>query len=352
MGNDEGPSMFRRWVNALGKKRDPEISTLTTGGDMSAVRPRVAPKDDDSKKAPSEETQDGIDPTHLHKVIRFTDPRTNTILLGHPVMFLAGYRHASIQPGSRNSQGIGGIWANDSHMSGQAEWTDDAQFGLFQKSILEPKQVLGCMGMIEGNPYQFSELLQTGENVLVYQLTNLLTGSFFPLGMGRDRFDPVYGLANYLEKAATGSRKYLPPDVITLCNLVLDASPQNEMALFNKGVALFIEKENLHARACFETLLELTPGDQLTLLHSAATLARLCEDDRAIEMLKNADELSEEECRTTLAAVTSVSDSLNEMIVKVLQDAPERRDVWNLWQKYFLPRLETNVEAQKDGSDN
>jgi hypothetical protein len=352
MGNDEGTSMFRRWVNGLGKKRDPEISTLNIGGDMPAIRPRIAQKDTDSKKAPAEAPpQDGTDPTHLHKVIRFTNSRTNTTVLGHPVIFLAGYRHASIQPGSRNSQGIGGIWANDSQMSGQAEWSDDAQFGLFQRSIPEPKQILGCMGMIEGTPYQFSEILQTGENVVVYQLTNLLNGLFYPLGMGRDKVDPVYGLIHYLEKVRKGSSPYMASEVIGLCNGVLDAFPDHEIALFNKGVALLNENDIPQANACFERVIQLTPEDQLSVLHYAATLSKLGEDDHAIEMLKNADELSEEECRTALAAITSVRDSLNEMIVKVLQDAPERRDVWNLRQKYFLPRLEMDVEAQKNGLD-
>lgn len=349
MANEEASSIFRRWVNGLRSKRGPEISTLNIGGDMPAIGTRVAPNNVNSGKTAA--PKDGTDETHLHKIIRFTDPRTNVVFVGHPVMFLAGVRHASIEAGSRNSQGTAGIWANDLQMLGQTDWSDDAQFGLFQKKIVQPKHALGCMGMIEATPYQFSDILQIGENVLIYQLTNLLTGAFFPLGMGRGEVDPVYGLSHYLHQTGQGKRKYLPPEVIRLCDRVLDAFADDETALFNKGVALLAENDAQQAHTCFEMLVQLKPEDLLALLHNAATLAKLGEDNRAIEMLKDADSLSAEGCKTMLDSVASVRDPLNELIVKTSQENPERRDAWELWQKYFLPRLETKAEPRENRPD-
>ncbi len=225
-------------------------------------------------------------------------------------------------------------------LSSRATWEDDPVFGLFAKKILHMEEVIGCKGRIDGVPYVFDQILQVGRNVIICQLTNLNTCSHLIRGLGRGEFDPVYDLHDFLRKVTEGTRKFTPEVVMALCDRVLESFPMEEIALFNKGVALFIEKDYVQAHACFGKYLDVVPGDVITLLYDSVSLAAVGEDRAALQQFGRAHELSEEQCREHLATMDSIRRPLLDLIERLIRLRPEETAAENLWLRCFPPQIE------------
>ncbi len=125
-----------------------------------------------------------------------------------------------VEPGSHDPLGAPGIWANETDLKGEIDWLDDSVSGLCCRKIYEPKDVIGSKGEIAGVPYIFDAILQTGQNVIVYQLTNLDTCDYLAYGFGRTDFDARHALVQYLRHIVEGKRPYISGKIIALANWV------------------------------------------------------------------------------------------------------------------------------------
>jgi hypothetical protein len=306
--------VFRRLVNAF-KKSEPV--TLKIENETSPPRTGAAGQPDSWMD---------------HRLVQFIDPRTNESFIGHPVKFMPGMRHPSIEPWAHNVQGVPGLWANDMNMGETATWSDDPTEGIFTRIVLHPRELLGRIGSIEGVPYVFANILQVARNTVVYQVANRNSQSYFVIGLGRDVLDPVYGLANHIQKMAEGHRSDSAAEAIAICDNVLAKLPENELALFNKGVFLLADNRAEEAHLYFERVLQRNPNDVLALVNAAAALADMHQNELAIERLAQADCVSEENCRSILDTVASLKAPLDALTngCSATSETAQR-----LRQKYF-----------------
>ncbi len=339
----EEKSWFPKWVTEVWKKREPPLTVLKIPDQTQPiVRPSNDRRPDPTKAHPALVT--GLDPLIVGRYIKFNVPGTDRTFIGAPLKFLPGhYQQSVIEPGARNPLGIPGIWANDNDAKGNLDWSDDPQQGLFCRKIYHPKEVLGCRGTIQGVPYAFDDILQVGQNLLVYQLTNLNTCSYGACGFGRDEFDARYALIKYLHRSVEGRLEYSPPTVIALADHVLEAYPLDDTALFNKGVALMIQQNFVQAHTCFKLLIQEKPDDQLAVLHDAAVLASMGEDDLAVKQLVRAHAISEAELRSYLNSFQAVRNVLRDLVLKLMQSSPAQTIVENLWLQYLCSDIETTT---------
>jgi hypothetical protein len=312
-----GQPLFQKFVNAL-KKSEP----LTLKIQSEAPPPR---------SSAAGQPDSWMD----HRFVEFIDPRTNQIFIGHPVRFMPGMRHQSIEPWAHNVQGVLGLWANDMEHGEKAAWSDDPKEGIFTRVVLHPRELLGRKGSIEGVPYVFANILQVARNTVVYHLANCNTQAYIVMGLGRDELDPVYGLTNYIQKMAEGRRSDSAVEAIAVCDKVLAKLPDNEYALFNKGVFLLADNRAEEAHDYFERVLQVNPNDVLALINDAAALARMQQDELAIERLAQSDSLSEESCRSILGSLSSLKTPLD-----TLMSGPSAASetAQHLRQKYFAPQ--------------
>lgn len=256
--------------------------------------------------------------------------------MGQPVQFLPGYFQASaIQAGSHNPLGEPGIWANSFQARGELSWVDDPVAGFFQRKIYRLQDAIGVTGQIAGVRHRFDDILQIGRNLVVYQLTNLETCNYLPYGFPREIFDARHALTEYLDRTAKGRAKYQDDTAIELCDRVLDAYPQDETALFNKGVALAAKREFKAAHECFSTFLAIDDEDQLCLLYDAHALAELGDHKRAANRLLEAASLHGEELQGYLNRFKHLRPPLSAAVRAVINDDPLRADIGGLWLRYF-----------------
>ena len=269
----------------------------------------------------------------------------------HPVLFVPGvYMMGVIEPGSHDPLGAPGIWANETDLKGEIDWLDDSVSGLCCRKIYEPKDVIGSKGEIAGVPYIFDAILQTGQNVIVYQLTNLDTCDYLAYGFGRTDFDARHALVQYLRHIVEGKRPYISGKVIALANWVLEAFPSDGIAIFNKGVAHIYDKNFSEAHRCFGLLVQEDPEYPLALVHDAAALAGMGEHAEAIQQLRRADRISEEELRNHLRSLEPLRRVLHASIHELIRSNPEQASVGDLWLKYFPPDIETEHNGTNKGA--
>lgn len=273
--------------------------------------------------------------------------------MGQPVQFLAGHFQATaIQAGSHNPLGEPGIWANSFQARGELSWTDDPVEGFFKRKIYRLQDAIGVVGSISGVRHRFDDILQIGRNLVVYQLTNLETCNYLPYGFPREIFDARHALTEYLDRAAKGRAKYHDDTVISLCDRVLEAYPQDETALFNKGAALTSKRDFKAAHECFTAFLSMDDEDQLCLLYDAHALAEMSEHTRAADRLLQAAEVHGDELQAYLNRFKHLSAPLAASVRVVIAEDPLRADVGGLWLRYFyseaedLPREQTRTEAR------
>jgi hypothetical protein len=193
-----------------------------------------------------------------HRSVEFIDPRTNETFIGHPVQFLPGVCHPSVEPWAHSVQGVQGLWANDPKIGKKATWTDDPKEGIFACVVLHPRELLGRKGSIEGVPYVFANILQVARSTVIYHAANCNNQAYIVMGLGRDVLDPVYGRTNHIQKMAEGHRSDSAAEAIAVCNKVLAKLPDNEFALFNKGVFLLANNRAEERHVYFERVLSLT----------------------------------------------------------------------------------------------
>lgn len=343
MSKEQKSSWFLKWVTDPWKRlRSPLTVLKIPDQPQPSVKLSHDGRADPAKAHPA--VVSGLDPSITGCYIKFKVPGTDRTFIGTPLKFLPGrYQQHVIEPGSRNALGALGIWANDTDATGNIDWLDDPEQGLFCRKIYQPKEVLGCKGTIQGVPYAFDDILQVGQNLLVYQLTNLNTCSYVACGLGRDEFDARYAFIKHLRRVGQGRCEYSPPKVIALADRVLEAFPLDDTALFNKGVALMIERNFVQSHTCFEILIRQKPDDQLAILHDAAVLASMGEHDFAVEQFARADAISEGEVRSNLNSGQAVRDTLRDLIVKLMQSSPTQGIVQDLWLKYFCSDIETTT---------
>jgi tetratricopeptide (TPR) repeat protein len=274
--------------------------------------------------------------------------------MGQPVQFLPGYFQATaIQAGSHNPLGEPGIWANSFHARGELSWVDDPVDGFFKRKIYRLQDALGARGSISGILHRFDDILQIGRNLVVYQLTNLETCNYLPYGFPREIFDARHALTEYLERASKGRAKYQDETVVDLCDRVLEAYPQDETALFNKGVALAAKRDFKAAHECFSVFLAMDDEDQLCLLYDAHALAELGDHGRAAGRLLQAAAIHGEELQGYLNRFKHLRAPLSASVRAVIENDPLRADVGGLWLRYFyaeaeeVPREQTRTEARR-----
>ncbi len=334
MSAEEKPSSFRKLVTSLWKKLDPELRLLTIiRSEMPRSVETACKRELGTAKI---RVPRGLDPAIVKHDLYFTDPGTNSTFTGTPLKFLPGnYHQQVIEPGSRDPNGIRGIWVNEMQVTGRIDWSDDSRCGLFCRKMYSLKDALGSKGTLLGTPYVFEDILQIGQGLTVYQLTNQMTGSYVAVGIGRDEVDAVHALIKYLRKSGEGTISYSSSQAIALCDRVLEAFPEEETALFNKGVAKMIDHHFAESHACFERLIQQQPNDQFAILHDAAALAQMGEDNLALTQFIRADAISEEECETNLK-LRSIRDPLKALMTKLTQlPVIAQDDVRHLWRRYF-----------------
>jgi len=279
-----------------------------------------------------------VPPAPNKPYLRFKDLNGAACFTAHPVVFLPGqYRQLAIQPGSRDPLGNQGIWANDMDASGSTDWVDDEHDGFYSRKVYTIQDALGARGQIDGVPYVIEDVLQVGKNVVVYQLTNLQTCGYVAYGFGIDDLDVRVAFHRYLQRIVDKKVECQTERMITLANRVLEAYPSDEAALFNKGVALLSDKKFAEAHASFQLAVNLNDSDLLALMHDAASLAAMGQQNSAIDQFARADAVSEEGVRSMLASFEFLRSYLGRAVAELMEVAPPDHAVRDLWLKYFPP---------------
>ncbi len=335
---EDKPPSFPKWVTNLWKKheRSPSILKIPPPPSLHGSKPSAPQVSQPIKPHPA--VVSGLDASVAGRYVNFTDQRTGHKFLGQPLIFLPGqHQQRVIEPGSRNALGVPGLWANDTAASMQQsiDWMDDPQTGLFSRNMYQPRDALGCRGMLQDTPYAFDDVLQLGQGLIVYQLTNLKNCSYVAIGFGREKFDARHALIKYLRSAGEGKLKYSSSEVIALSKRVLEAFPLDETALFNKGVALMTEQKFAEAHNSLELLIQEKPDDQLAILHDAAALASMGADDLAVKQLIRAEAISEDGFRSCTKSIPFIGNLLRPFVIKLSQANSAGREVQTIRDKYF-----------------
>lgn len=319
---------IRGWLSRLWRGRETSLTSLKldTG------------KLDTGSPAASSLPGTGVPPAPPKRYIRFQDPKGGLPFQAHPVQFLKGmFQQQVIQPGSHDPLGNLGIWANDLEVSGTTDWVDDEQDGLFSRKLCSKEDALGARGLLDGVPYVLADILQVGQNVVVYQLTNLNTCAYLAYGFPITELDVRLAFERYLRRIAEKGEGYNASRLIALADRVLEGFPAHEAALFNKGVALLADKRFSEARICFEQCVKLNSTDLLALLHYAAVLGALGEYESAVDQLVIADLVSEEGVRNLLRSFSVLQEFVGLSVSEVLRVTSPGHQVRDLWLKYFPP---------------
>ena len=255
----------------------------------------------------------------------------------HPVQFVPGmYATPTIRPGSHNPNGEAGIWANDMEFAGSIEWSDDLSSGFASRMIRRPEDAIGVIGSIGGTRYRIDDILQTGTNVVVYQLTNLETCHYLAYGFGREHLDVRYAVEHYLKSIGAG-RDADEEQLRLLSTRLLEAFPDDGPANFNCGVMLFAKGDFTAAHFLFEKSLQLDNHDVLSLLYDGAALAGMNEMGRAADRLIESESSASEQTEKYLKSFAPVRELLGRAVGEIVDMDPQRADVGQLWLKYFSP---------------
>lgn len=267
-------------------------------------------------------------------------PNGAPMFLAHPVMFLPGRcQQDAIQPGSHDSLGNPGIWANDMEAKGSADWIDDPDAGLFSRKLYVVQDALGAKGRIGGAPYAVGAVLQIGQNVVIYQLDNLDTGEYIVYGFPRELVDAVGARATYLRRVREKKEQFSTAVIGSMADRILERFPTNDAALFNKGVALIAEREFAKAHEYFERALSRNSKDQLTILYNAAALAGMGQHHSAMAQFAKADSISEEGVRMNVRMVGILPEHLSVSVSELMRAGTGNRHYADLLSKYF-PSIE------------
>jgi len=267
--------------------------------------------------------------------IRFQNPNGAPSFLAHPVKFMPGhYQQNVIQPGSHDSLGNPGIWAND--MVGETvDWIDNPDAGLFSRKLYVVEDACGAIGRIDGMPYALGAVLQIGQNVVIYQLENLDTGEYIVYGFPIDFVDAVGAMARYLQRVGEKKEQLSTAALDSMADRILERFPSNDAALFNKGVALISEQRFAEAHEYFERALSLNSNDQLTILYDAAALAGMGQHKSALMQFAKADSISEEWVCKNIGAVGILPEYLSVSVSELTRADPGNQHYADLWSKYF-----------------
>lgn len=83
-------------------------------------------------------------------------------------------------------RGAVGIWIPDPDAGIEREWLDDPRDGVATRQIKTPEDALGARGLVAGDEFRIDGVLQSSDDQIVYQLTNLKNGTFAAYGFDAD----------------------------------------------------------------------------------------------------------------------------------------------------------------------
>jgi tetratricopeptide (TPR) repeat protein len=198
------------------------------------------------------------------------------------------------------------------------DWIPDDPADGKSKKASKPEDMVGMKGRMNGVPHKIDSILGQGDNKVVFNLLNLETGRQMALAMSLTSFDPRRVLAAYLE--SQGERRYDAEEFIEHCDRVLDRFPDDHIAAFNKGVALFTKRQFKEANAVLEIALASAPGDLYTLVYKASALSGAEEHCKAVECLAGATKVDAEGTRKVLRKFTAQRELLLGSVQEVLGD--------------------------------
>ncbi len=193
-----------------------------------------------------------------------------------------------------------------------------------------PEDLVGTTGRLDGVPHRIDSILGRGREKIVLGLVNLVTGKQFALAFFHE--DERRALHGYLEGLVSGEVPYDPTEVIARCDAVLNSYPGDEVAAFNKAMALDGEGNVAGAQRWFEVACAANPSDVQNLLFNAHALVRLGARRRAVALAAQ----SKNQNRTAFHAFYQRFDAHRALMAKtigeVLREEPDNADALALAQ--------------------